>query len=328
MHFLLIQRQVAVTVRSQGVPTPNEIYNPSSVFWVYPEPPMSWTYPEDLQGKVLRRHSDQMPVPPQLALFDTKEQWLYSELPPDVWAPHSISKAGPSHPMEETQFCHLYLWFHSFSHYPKLMTIGQGWNVDRLVRWKLWHLAQLSLDHNGLVQLSRYYFYPFYPHSWTRPRDSWTPSLGAVIHSQPRGSNPLFSSREPRSQNCRCWLSSQLLQTRLKTTTVHVEGHSLMKPMEPHHLQTAEMQFWGPQTGHSPPPSSALRSCPWISQTELETRGNPGRRQHSPKKCTGLYAENMDTALILVISTRWLGATAPVPQTPAEPPTEPPAEHT
>ena len=29
--------------------------------------------------------------PPQLAPFETKEQRLYSELPPDVWAPQPIS---------------------------------------------------------------------------------------------------------------------------------------------------------------------------------------------------------------------------------------------
>ncbi|KAK0144409.1 hypothetical protein N1851_017229 [Merluccius polli] len=57
------------------------------------------------------------------APFDAKEQRLYSELPPDVRAPHPISKAEPSHPMEETNFGRLYSRFRSFGHCPKLMTI-------------------------------------------------------------------------------------------------------------------------------------------------------------------------------------------------------------
>ncbi len=58
-----------------------------------PRSPTSWTCPKNLQEKVPRRHPDQMLEPPQLPPFDTKEQWLYSELPLDVWAPHLISKA-------------------------------------------------------------------------------------------------------------------------------------------------------------------------------------------------------------------------------------------
>ena len=95
--------------------------------------PTSWMCPENLQGEAPRRHPDQMPEPPQLAPFDAKEQRLYSELPPDVRAPHPISKAEPSHPTEETNFGRLYLQSRSFGHYPKLMTIGKGWEVDRLV---------------------------------------------------------------------------------------------------------------------------------------------------------------------------------------------------
>lgn len=41
---------------------------------------------------------------PQLAPFDMKGQWLYSELSPDVWASHSIDMAEPSHPLEEVHW--------------------------------------------------------------------------------------------------------------------------------------------------------------------------------------------------------------------------------
>ncbi len=63
--------------------------------------------------------------PPQLAPFDTKEQWLYFELSPDVRAPHQISKAEPYHPSKEVYFGLLYPRSHSFGYYPELMTIGE-----------------------------------------------------------------------------------------------------------------------------------------------------------------------------------------------------------
>ncbi|MDW1502102.1 hypothetical protein, partial [Vibrio sp. YT-19(2023)] len=67
-----------------------------------------------------------MPEPPQLTPFEVKKQQLYSKLPPDVRAPHPISKAEPSHPAEETHFGRLYSRSHSFGHYPELVTIGEG----------------------------------------------------------------------------------------------------------------------------------------------------------------------------------------------------------
>ena len=71
-----------------------------------------------------------MPEPPQLAPLDAEEQRLYSESLPDVRAPHPISKAEPRHSSEEIHFEHLFPQSHSFSHYPKLVTIGEGWDVD------------------------------------------------------------------------------------------------------------------------------------------------------------------------------------------------------
>ncbi len=44
----------------------------------------------------------------------------------------------------------------SFGHYPKLMTIGEGSNEDRLVNRELCLSAQLSLHHDGSVQHPHY----------------------------------------------------------------------------------------------------------------------------------------------------------------------------
>ena len=63
-----------------------------------------------------------------------------------------ISKAEPSHSTGETNFGRLYPWSHSFSHYPKVMTVGEGWNIDGLVNHKLCHPAQLPLHHGSLSQ--------------------------------------------------------------------------------------------------------------------------------------------------------------------------------
>lgn len=73
-----------------------------------------------------------MPKQLQLALFNTKEKWLYS----DVRASHPISQAEPSDPTEEIYFDTLYPKSHSFSQYSNLMAIGEGWNVDFVVPGK------------------------------------------------------------------------------------------------------------------------------------------------------------------------------------------------
>jgi len=53
------------------------------------------------------RHSNQMPAAPQLTPFMMEEQRLDLELPPDVCAPHSVSKAEPGHFPKEAYFSHL-----------------------------------------------------------------------------------------------------------------------------------------------------------------------------------------------------------------------------
>lgn len=53
-----------------------------------------------------------------------------------------------------------------------------------------------------------------------------------------------------------------------------------MKSTKPHYRQIGKMQFWGPQTGHFPPPGCALIPCSWRSQTGSVTRHNPDKSQH------------------------------------------------
>lgn len=45
-----------------------------------------------------------------------------------------------------------FLQYHSLGHYPKLIIIGEGWNVDQVVNRKLCLLAQHSLHYNKTVR--------------------------------------------------------------------------------------------------------------------------------------------------------------------------------
>ncbi|KAG1926104.1 hypothetical protein F2P79_025073 [Pimephales promelas] len=81
-----------------------------------PGPPPSGTYPEHLPRKASRRHSEQMPEPPQLTPLYVEEQRLYSELLPSDRASHPISKGPPSHPAEKAHFGRLYPGSCPFGH--------------------------------------------------------------------------------------------------------------------------------------------------------------------------------------------------------------------
>lgn len=57
-----------------------------------PRSPPSWTCPVKLKIKAPGWHPDKLHKSPPLTLFHAKEQWLYSEPPPDVRTPHLISE--------------------------------------------------------------------------------------------------------------------------------------------------------------------------------------------------------------------------------------------
>lgn len=80
--------------------------------------------------------------PPQLATFNSKQQQLYSELPPDVQVPHLISK--PPYHGNSFQPLVSVILLADLGHYPKLETISEVWwssgsgEVATLVALKVW----------------------------------------------------------------------------------------------------------------------------------------------------------------------------------------------
>lgn len=60
------------------------------------EPPPSRTCLEHLLCEAFRGHPKQMPDPPQLTPFNTKEQWRLSKLLPSHCASHPLSKGAPA----------------------------------------------------------------------------------------------------------------------------------------------------------------------------------------------------------------------------------------
>ena len=89
-----------------------------------------------------------MPQPPPLALLNAEEQWLFSKLLLDVQAPWPISKDEPSHPTKEAHFGRFYSQSYSFSHYAELMTVGESWDVGRIVSFAIC-LSSLFITTDG-----------------------------------------------------------------------------------------------------------------------------------------------------------------------------------
>ena len=153
-HPSLQQHSPAPTGGPRGVPRQEGIYNPSSESYLWPGPPPSRTCPENLQREATRRHPNQVPEPPQLTPFDAEEQRLYSELPPDGRAPHSITKTEPSYPPKETHFSCLYLRSCSLSNVKTVIKSLNYYNSrsDKELKNNLgpigWH------PHRGLNPLS------------------------------------------------------------------------------------------------------------------------------------------------------------------------------
>lgn len=94
-----------------------------------------------------------------------------------------------------------------------------------------------------------------------------------------------------------CWLLSKPFHTWLQTAPVHAEGHTLIKPTEPHHLQKAEMSFGGSQSGHLLHHGYALKSCPWKSKNRTDDR-EPWWSTHWKSVC--ICAKDSDTDITLV----------------------------
>lgn len=205
--------------------------------------------PENLQRKAPWRHPNQMP---KHYYYTTTLLWAPSERPSSL--PHLLLiLAGLS----------------TVSFFRLLMTIGEGWNTDRLVHRKLCLLAQLPPHHSCPVQC---------PHYW------WCRTKPPV--------------------------SSWLLQARLQTAPVHTDHWLYMVWWSQQNHVT-----WDPQTGYSPQSSCRLRSCPWLSQTQSETRGNLSWQSPTQTKNVFDFVLRIWTQLshLGYIRTEWLIAMAPRP---------------
>lgn len=121
--------------RRPGVPWPDEVYNPSTEFWVCR----------------CRRHPGGRCRYQLSWLLST---WGNSELLPDARAPHPDSKAEPRHCRGENVFQPLVSAITPaiFLSLPSIMSTCEGWKEDRQVNPKLCLPSQLPLQHSGLAQ--------------------------------------------------------------------------------------------------------------------------------------------------------------------------------
>ena len=226
-----------------------------------------------------------------------------------VCAPHPISEAEPSHPTEETNFSRLYPQSRSFGHYPKLMTMGEGWNADRPVNRKLCQRsgtvpALLQLPHRSACPSHA----PFYPNSWTRPeilelfhlRQQLIPNTEGAIHR--------FSAE---SHGLRL---DAMVHTWLQTALVCARGHGQMKPTEPSSAKSIDAILRSSKQT-SPILGCALRSYHEYHE-QNQWKGNLGGVQPPLKTYLTLYREYGHSSYFGYTRTRWLVATALVPHTP------------
>lgn len=100
-----------------------------------------------------------------------------------------------------------------------LIFIGDVWN--QALQWNRSFAFRLSYSFTTTLQYSTsisadsafcsnlFVSCSFYLQSWTRPWDTWTPSLGALTHSHLKGSNPLFS-RTMVSDECAVVIETQI----------------------------------------------------------------------------------------------------------------------
>jgi len=123
------------------------------------------------------------PEPPQLA--STRSSLRMSEL-------LTLSlRLSPAPLRRKLISGRLYLPPHSFGHFPKLMTVGEGQNVDGPERFCTMPTALLTLHRTACPSHAT-----FDLPSWTRYRDTWISSLGTGTPSQPRGCDIAFPAED------------------------------------------------------------------------------------------------------------------------------------
>lgn len=105
----------------------------------------------------------------------------------------------PSHPTEQTHFVCLYPWSHSFAHHPKLVTRGDGGNVDWPVNTELLLSTQLLLHLHGLGQWMHHCRRSIFPPLVNKTSGTWT--------SPPEEFQSLHARRDAR----RCFALSKLV---------------------------------------------------------------------------------------------------------------------
>lgn len=121
-----------------GWPRPHGTYNPSSMFWVYHRVPsqsgMSRIPPrEGVQGAT---SSDNQTTSAGSFRTQRSSSCTLSSL---LMAKHLplYLRLSPTALRWKLIFGHLKPESHSFGHYLKLITIGEGWNIDLKVNWAL-----------------------------------------------------------------------------------------------------------------------------------------------------------------------------------------------
>lgn len=77
-----------------------------------------------------------------------EEQWLCLKLLPGDWVPHPVPEGAHTPLTEETHFSRLFPHSCSFGHYPKLVTISEGSNVDQQVNRELFCNRKVQRSHH------------------------------------------------------------------------------------------------------------------------------------------------------------------------------------
>lgn len=110
--------------------------------------PPSWTCPEYFQREVASC-SDARTASFGFSLMQNAQQFD-SGIPPDIWAPQPVPEDEP-----RQKFILTSSKSPSIGHYPKLMTEGEGWNLDRQVISEFRLRAELALRRCSLVSSAR-----------------------------------------------------------------------------------------------------------------------------------------------------------------------------